>query len=200
MVSTRSGAGARAGESQPTKPPLEGIKKLSSKAPKKILLPKSVFKEVVLDDDPPQDQQLPVVFGDKLPPPKKCILPRFVSEQSSGRASPASQFEDCMWTPPPPELQAPPFGGVLVPSGIVDDVLGALQRSTRPDEIIHVRSWTKYQRNSSPYDGQVMHKWLRHVLRAGMSWKIAIRQIPWHQQDAARSIMLELHADNYRYS
>ncbi len=196
MVSTRSGAGARSGESQPTKTPLEGIKKPSSKkAPQKIRLPESVFQEVVLDDDPHQDQPMPMVLGETLPPPKKCVLPHFVS--SSGRDSPASQFD--MWTPPPVH-QAPPFGGVLVPYGTVDDVLGALQRSTRPDEIIHVRSWTKYQRNSSPYDGQVMHKWLRHVLRAGMSWKIAIRQIPWHQQDAARSIMLELHADNYRYS
>jgi hypothetical protein len=107
-----------------------------------------------------------------------------------------------LWTPPPP--QYPSYGGINISADVIDHVCGALQRYTRPrhPEVIHVRSWKKYSEKSSPYilPEQVMRKWLRHVTISGMSWNIAIGQIPRPQQNTARKIMLELHADHYRFN
>jgi hypothetical protein len=151
---------------------------------------------------PPQDLAIP-----SPPPPQEVRI----------RALPPQDLE----IPPPPvyddinmllplqnrDLRTPPLpqnlhDGINLSAYYADAVCGALQRYTRTDNTIHVRSWKKYSEKSSPYilPGQVMRKWLRHVLISGMSWTFAIRQIPWHQKDLARRIMLELHADHYSFS
>lgn len=121
---------------------------------------------------------------------KVCLLPKLPSP---------SQYDRSLWTPPPLEtfenevLQ-------LAPEQI-DTLCGALQRYTRTAKTTGVRPWKKFI-TCAPYNSipcNVMRKWLRHVLISGMSWSDAITQIPRSQKNAARKIMLDLHANLYKY-
>ncbi len=160
------------------------------------------LREVRIQALPPQDLAIPP------PPPPQEVRMRAPPPQDL--EIPPPPLYDDMNVPPPLQdrnLRTPPLpqhlqDGINLSADYADAVCGALQRYTRIENTIPVRSWKKYSEKSSPYilPGQVMRKWLRHVLISGMSWTFAIRQIPLHQKDLARRIMLELHADLYRFS
>jgi hypothetical protein len=140
---------------------------------------------------PPQEVRIRAL------PPQDLVIPS-PPIYNDINVPPLLQDRDLRTPPLPQYLQ----DGINLSADHADAVCGALQRYTRTENTIHVRSWKKYSEMSSPYilPGQVMRKWLRHVLISGMSWTFAIRQIPWHQKDLARKIMIELHADHYRFS
>ena len=125
---------------------------------------------------------------------KVCLLPKLQSPSQSDRN---------LWTPPPkfPSYDDIKLDNISLAPEQSDMLCGALQRYTRTAKTTGVRPWKKFI-DSAPYNSipsQVMRKWLRHVLISGMSWSDAITQIPWSQKNAARKIMLELHANLYKY-
>ena len=183
MVRTRSGAGGILPLSK-GKTPSKTIKK---ETPKKKLLSMNDFTEVVMD------------FGERLPPPKICVLPKFTSELqnlTSPSFTPLNKTIETprqCWTPLPEEQRKM---SISIPK--IDAILTSLQKNV-PSEPSWVRRYELFVQDApiEATEDDILRKWLGKVFSSGMPWMGALSQLPMSLRIQARKIMISHHAGLY---